>query len=347
MIWIENKTTLTVQFEIMHTNRLVGVGEIKFAHSTARFQNFKIQNKLLMPNAVKKGYLSMPDYLVSRCITMDRHRNIYLTRLVTDGETRNKMLPFILSLSTNSISLADKYWINPKETTAFVVNGANMIFERKTWDEVDPFKNLYIPGQLEQYGLYDCFFIEKPEEISARSLILSTSGQQNKRWMLDNNGYYLEKKLYKQQFEEELSTLDFFLLNGIMVPKYDYYIKELNDPNEEYDRVYSVQTIQEGLHVIQKRCLTNSNSYLESLIDYVDNDDVIDAPIRRMFAHHGVPEKEIERFVQVLKAYQLKFDIKDNWIDTSNLGLLVDENGAHPVVWGRLQKRLAWNGQLE
>lgn len=347
MILTENNNVIYVYMDLMFESQPVAELRLEFSSFSAYIDVLSINTESLLPEIVLNNKLSIPDFLVSRCLSINNHRNIYFIRLVINGETRHKMMPMLLSLSTNSVSLSDKYWLNPKETTELILNGAKILFERKSWEQVDPFKNPYHVGELEQYGLYDSFFVNVNELVNPKSLIWSISGHQNKRWIYDSSGYCLEKKLYKHLLEDELTTLDFFASNGILTPEYNYYIEELNDPAKCYRQTYNMDTILGGLCVIQKKCLTNSTNYLDRLSYYVDNDVDIDAPITKMCKKHGVDESETKHFITIVNLYQKQFNVNSNVLDTRNIGLLIQKDCAIPVVWGRLNRQMLWNGQLD
>ena len=125
------------------------------------------------------------------------------------------------------------------------------------------------------------------------------------------------------------------------------YIKELSLSNEEHVGSFRVDTINENLHVIQKRCLTDSDSYLERLIDYVENDSDIEMPIIRMCKANNVSDIETKQLIDIVKKYQREFDVEDCLLDTRNMGLLINKTNPKPVVWGRLKMRRNMLGQID
>jgi hypothetical protein len=54
---------------------------------------------------------------------------------------------------------------------------------------------------------------------------------------------------------------------------------------------------------------------------------------------HSVPDAEAEEFIHAIKRYQEQYNVSDQEIDNRNLGLLVSDEWAKPVVWGRLKMR--------
>ena len=341
MILIESNNSsgniLSIDAELMFRDVCVEEICIRILRSGVHIMPTNTIRYDLLPFPVRTNKLNLLDWFVERGLTMRTHRNIYFTELPLNSENRNPKMPFLLSLSSNSVSLADKYWINPKITTEFICNGAEITFERKSWDEVNPFANQYIPGVLEQYGLNDVFYTPLPGKIMVRSLIWTTQGEKNKRWMIDKKGYILEKKLAKAELKNELKTLDFFSLNGILTPQYDYYIKDLNRDDEIVFGSFEIDTINEGLHVIQKTCLTDSCSYLDNVSNYFEIGESVEEAIRKMFSQHGIENDEVVRFVEIVREYQKKFDVTEDSLDTRNFGLYVAKDSIQPVVWGRLK----------
>ena len=333
----QRNIVIKIKSELMFQNQCIAVVDISISKFGINIVPTEVLARNQMPYPLLVNKMNLLNWFICRGFIRRTHRNIFYTELALNHENRELYTPLILSLSTNSVSLCDKYWLNPITTTEFRMNGVLVSFQRKTWESVDPFINLHVPGVLEEYGLYDSFFVDKPDDIPYQSLIWTTSGEQNKRWMLDDKGYYLEKKLNEQQFNDELKTLDFFLLKGIMVPEYNYSVKTLDNTDEDYSCIYSHRTIQEGLHVIQKRCLTNSNCYLVSLMDFVKDDVDIAVPIQRMCGYYNVSDAIVQRFINSVKEYAKLFNIPDTLLNTQNMGLLIKETDAIPVVWGRLQ----------
>lgn len=333
----QRNIVIKIKSELMFQSQCIAVVDISISKFGINIVPTEVLARNQMPYPLLANKMNLLNWFICRGFIRRTHRNIFYTELALKHENRELYTPLILSLSTNSVSLCDKYWLNPIITTEFRMNGVLISFQRKTWESVDPFVNLHVPGVLEEYGLYDSFFVDKPDDISSQSLIWTTSGEQNKRWILENGEYYLEKKLYKKQFENELSTLNFFSCHNIMVPEFDYFIQSLTEPEIDYSCIYNIQTRQEGLHVIQKRCLTNSNSYLVSLMDFVQDDTDIVVPIQRMCSHYNVNNAIVRQFIDIVKEYQKQFNIKDTLLNTQNMGLLITNDRATPVVWGRLQ----------
>ena len=334
--------SIEVDAELMFADECVELVNIYISKYGIDITPTKVFNRNLLPQPLLRSQTNLLNWFINRGFIRLTHRNIFFTELVLNRENRDLFLPLILSLSTNAVSISDKYWLNPVSTTEFIVNGAKISFCRKKWDDVNPFTHLYAPGKLEQFALYDNFLSVKTENISPQSLIWTTSGEQSKRWMMDENGYYLEKKLYKQQLENEMYTLDFFQKYGITVPDYTYYTQPLST-DDKYCDIYNIQTVKEGLCVIKKRCITKVDSYLEPLATYVENGDVnIVEPIKRMFSQYNVSNSITQRFISAINMYKQHFDVSDTMLNTQNMGLLIIKDSAIPVVWGRLVRDKIW-----
>lgn len=334
--------SIEVDAELMLADECVELVNIYISKYGIDITPTKVFKRSCLPRPLLRNQTNLLNWFINRGFIRLTHRNIFFTELVLNRENRNLFLPLILSLSINAVSISDKYWLNPISTTEFIVNGAEISFQKKIWEDVNPFAHLYTPGKLEQFALYDNFLSVKTENISPQSLIWTTSGEQSKRWLIDENGYYLEKKLYKQQLENEIYTLDFFQKHGITVPDYSYDIKSLNT-DDRYCDIYNIQTIKEGLCVIKKRCITDSDSYLEPLSTFVENSDIkIEEPIKRMFSQYNVNNSDIQQFINVISIYKQRFDVPDTMLDTQNMGLLIIKDSAIPAVWGRLLRDKIW-----
>lgn len=350
MIWVEKNNEDCPRFcltaYLMYKDIPVKRVEMKILRTGLYVTSKETFKDDLVPYAVKSHQMNLLDWLVSRGLIMHTHRNIFFTELPLTMENRDPRTPVILSLPINAVSLVDKYWLNPDDTTEFVVNGADILFERKTWDNVDPFRNLYKPGLLEEYALNDIFLEESLSGIPAKSLLWSTSGAQNKRWMLDDNGYYLEKKLMKEDFENEIQTFKFFANTPVIIPEYSCITRALDYNNETDFNSYSLDSLAEGLFIIQKRCLTDTDSYFVRLCDYIDNPTQLEQAIQVMCSQNNVSVEDANMFTSLVTRYQKQFEIPAHLINTKNMGLLVAKQGACPVVWGRLKLKLDWTGRI-
>ena len=350
MILVESNNATVPRFcfpaFLMYENIPVEKVEIKILRTGLYITPIDILAEELVPYPVKNHSMNLLSWLTARGLLMNTHRNIFFTELPLTLENRDPRTPIILSLTVNAVSLADKYWLNPNETTEFSVNGANILFEKKTWDNVDPFRNLYKPGLLEEYALNDIFIEKSPSGIPAKSLLWSTSGAQNKRWLLDGKGYYLEKKLMKEDFDNEIQTYEFFANTPVIIPEHSCITRALDRNNDKDFNSYSLDSLAEGLFIIQKRCLTNSDSYFVRLCDYIDNPTQLEQAIQVMCSQNNVSGEDANTFISLVTQYQKQFEVPAHLINTKNMGLLVTKQGAYPVVWGRLKLKLDWTGQI-
>ena len=329
---------IAMSAELMFADTLVGIVDIDISRFGVSIQMSKIINKDKLPYPVKSLRLTLVDWFINRGLMRQTHRNIFFTELALDLENRDLSMPFVLSLSLNSISLVDKYWINPLKNNSFIINGAHVNFTRTTWMQINPFVILHSPYQIDQYGLCDQFLFPKQNPISSLSLIWTINGEQNKKWTfnLRNNRYVLEKKLNAQQLEVEIDTFNFFANTDIIVPEYSYTIEQLDEADMHIKNCYNNETIAEGLHIIKKACLTSSDSYLVPLIDFVCDDDNIHDAVLRMCNNYVVNPTLIQSFLVAIKQYQDVFNVSDFCLDTRNMGLLVSETNIQFAVWSRL-----------
>ena len=348
MILVEKDNVAQQRFCIntilMYEDMPVEKVDIKLLRPGVYITTTQVLNQDLVPYSVKNCRKDTLQWLTERGFFMNTHRQIFFTELALTQENRDPHMPVILSLATNATSLIDKYWLNPVETTEFTVNGAHILFEKKTWGEVDPFRNLYYPGQLEEYALNDIFAGVRYSGIPAKSLVWSTSGAQNKRWMLDEDKYYLEKKLTKEDFNDEISTFEFFANTNVLIPKYECHVRELDYENYEDFHSFCLSTIGEGLFIIKKRCLTDTNSFLVPLCDYMSSSKEIKTAIQTMCEQYKLSKAETIAFIELIEQYQKQFTVPDYLLNTQNIGLFVSKQKVRPVVWGRLKWQMDWTG---
>jgi hypothetical protein len=220
--------------------------------------------------------------------------------------------------------------------TTLTYDGMTITIKPITWEKLEPFKNKFISEMVNKCSLNDNFFYQNEENSEIGSLNWSTNGEAHKRWIIENNKYFLEKRLYEDRYKKEIETFEFFKERGIKTPKYECQYVVVEDD----DRKYSYDVIKTGYYSIKKECLTNEKTFLASLATYVqDGDDSFEPIIRRMCEINNVSEEKTGLFVNAVNEYIEHFNITlPGYIDTRNFGLLVNEDGtAEPVVWSGLQ----------
>lgn len=335
MTLIEKNKTVNIPFDLFYEDVLVAKLNLRYIPYSPRISIISVFRNDLIPYEVRENKLSMISWFILRCFQNNNHRNILLTQYITQTLAREKHTPFFLSLFSNSVNLADKYWINVDSVTRFNYDQVKIQIIPNKWQSLNPFENKIISSKINKHIFNDCYFYEPEENMDLASLNWATNGDAVKRWLLINNIYVLEKKLSEKQYKKEIETLEFFKKNNIKIPQYtiDHVLVE-----EDYNK-YDIDTIKNGYYSLKKECLTNTNTHLISVIEYVDNDITIENPIRRMCSFHNVSENEIEHFLNTIHSYKEQFGIEsDGLLDTRNFGLLVDRNGnAEPVVWSGLQ----------
>lgn len=332
----ENKT-INIDMFLMYEDFKIADLTLQLSHNWFYIMVTNIIDEKYLPFSVKNKKTNIQDFLILRCLPMNNHRNIFLVQFMIQDFTRDKYAPFLLSLLSNSSNLVDKYWLKPKEAIVFQYKNMHINFQHTNWNQVNPFAKTNNYDATTSFFLNDIFLSEfdNSKGTHVKSLNWATNGDAIKRWLIINDMYVLEKKLSEEQQNKEIETLEFFKKNNIKTPQYTI---EHIAVEENYDK-YDIDTIQNGYYSLKKECLTNTNTHLTSVIEYVDNDTTIENPIRKMCSLHNLSEDKIEHFLNTIRFYKEQFGIEsDGLLDTRNFGLLVDKNGnAEPVVWSGLQ----------
>ena len=320
---------------LMHKHSQVATVDLCISPYLINIKTDKIIQQEHLPYLVRQKKVTLQDWLLSRCLPMDTHRNIFLVQFAIKDFTRSIFMPFLLTLFTNSINLTDKYWLNPIESIMFMCNGINIVFNKTSWKAIEPFRNQILSEDLNECAFNDCFFYVGKDDFKIPSLNWTTNGDAIKRWLIIDDKYVLEKRLNKKQCQKELETLEFFFQHGIKVPNYTYEHVIVEDDTTRYN----FDVIKEGYYSIKKECLTDRNTILEDLASYVSNDKELEIPIKRMFKLYNVSNEKTELFINTSKEYKKKFNVeRDGHLDTRNFGLLINNDGdVEPIVWSGLQ----------
>jgi uncharacterized protein YutD len=335
MIWIEGAKRINISFTLMFAEHQVETFELHIAPSGVSVHPIDILCDKLVPVPIQKHTMNLRDWLLSRCMHMKSHRNIFMIESIFDMESRDSAMPFVLSLLSNSVSLADKYWLNPNDDVKFKCNGIDILIRRKNWDDVDPFRNTIISQDINNIAFNDSFIGVNCNSCNKISLNWTTNGNEIKRWNCHNGLYVLEKRMCKHRLEIETKTFDFFSKRDVCAPSYIQKHIDVQDSNQ-----YDFDTIENGIDFIQKQCITDESSWILSLSDYIgymSNDIELYDLIRSMFFDNGVSVSDIDKFINTIKSYIVEFCIDCKTIDTSNFGLLINLHGkVKSAVWGGL-----------
>lgn len=340
MTLIENKDKteknifLDIDATLMFENKCVATVQIHLGRYGFFIEPKQVINKDLLPFPIKFKKQNITNWFTARGFQRYSHRNIFFAEQALKRENRDAKLPFILSLQTNSVSISDKYWINPNETQEFFVNGAKIIFTRTSWDSVNPFKNMYYPREIDEIGLHDIFIFEKKEHLKSDSLIWTTSGAKSKRWIVNCCKYTLEKKLSSRLLKNEIDTLNFFSERNILIPNFTHSSRQINDDEVQF---YDINTMNDGLHIISKECVVSDNSYFIPAKDLVENETSIESLITKMCCLFDIDVKEKSNFINAINDYKIAFCVDDNKINLGNFGLLIENTTARFVVLGGLK----------
>lgn len=339
MILIENadrtekNPSLEIVTDLMWKDTVVATFTLYLRPFGANTELVNVIQDDLMPLPISYNKTDILNWLTARGFQIHSHRNINFIEQALMEDNRKDWLPVVLSLQTNSVSISDKYWLNPHQTHDFFFNSAHIVFKNTTWDKVNPFQNTYSPCKMDEIALYDLFHFPIHDPFESNSLVWTTHGDKSKRWIVKDKCFYLEKKVSSSDLSSEIRTLEFFSQRGIMVPEYEHMSRQVRDDESHF---YDIVTHEDGIHVITKKCFVDDDSYFISACYFVDGERDIESLIKKMCYKHSVKWSQTRRFVKSIKAFMKEFCVEDHLINTSNFGLLVRPSGAVPVVIGRL-----------
>lgn len=299
--------------------------------SKQSIKTVQIHNNALLPTSVKRGNQSIGSWLIQRCMPMN-NRTVNITRFVTGISNKNALFTFLLSLSTNSISLVDRYWINVCETQNFYVDRARFVLNHTTWQKINPFKTQVF--QAYDFELNDNFaYINSDDKVNT-SAIWTTNGTQIKTWILRENEYCLVKRSQNDNLKKEITTFELCQKYHIKHPEYwiDNMIVE-----KDFSR-YNGNTIQNGLTVINKKCLTNQTEQLIPISSYINDGDCdLKDVFNKIKQDIIIDQQNIINFIRMFEEHQQMFSVKNSNYDTSNFGILLQNNmEGELVVWSKL-----------
>ena len=322
--------------ELMYLDSPVATIEIRVSSAFVRILIVKEHNANKLPLIIRNKILNMQDWVIHRCMPNDIHQNIFFTEYFTQEDNRNPYAPFLLSLATNSITLSDKYWLNPHDNYTFQVGSRNIHFRKTTWEEINPFNFLLASEQINEFRFYENFLFSHCLATDANSLIWTTPGNKPKIWVANNNKYEMHKKSPLEECQNEILTFDFFKKNNIIVPK-SYSSHHISVDADE--NLYNLNTIANGYWTIRKSCLTDESTYLVPLShNIIIGDRDLHKAITQLCGKYSIEDEDIFKFNQAISDYIAEFSISTiGQIDTSNFGLLVNMNNeARPSVWSSL-----------
>lgn len=323
-----------VKINLMYKDIQVAEFDLELTFHSEWIRNVVVLNEQLFPQVIRDKKIGLHNWLINRCLLMNSHRNIFLAMFAGVSDGRLSKFPALqLSLLSNSVSVVDKYWLNPIETIEIEHYNHRFIFEHTSWDDIDPFRNKFVSNELNRYALCDRCLRGLEPEIDARSLNWATDGDEAKRWVLVDGTYWMEKRMVEERLQLEIRTLNFFKDKGIKTPEYSCCYSLI----DKTDKIHYAHFI-DGYSYIKKSCLTDRFTHLDMVCNHIDGDTDVVVPLRRMCAAHNVSEEMTTKFVNAVCDYQNRFQLCNVLIDACNFGLLVHENGtAEPVVWAGLE----------
>jgi len=249
----------------------------------------------------------------------------------------------MLSLNINSTSISDGYWLNPIKDYDFEYENLQIYFARKeSFGDIDPFRHIVECELTRECGLNDVFAYLHDFKGPIQTFFSTTEGSEIKKWELRNGQYIICKRSSEERREGETKTFEFFARCGIKTPKFEttHIAFDIFRDFEYIKRRYHSQYWANGIDIIEKTCLTDSNSFLVPLANYVIRGDLdIRMPLMRMFEDFKMDLKEFENYTDAILEYQRKNGLQNGEIDVRNFGILVDKNNrATPAVWSGFER---------
>lgn len=296
----------------------------------------EIFNKDLLPVNCKLNEYSLHKWAIKRNSPMKYHKNIFFVESFFGSEIRDPLTPFVLSLSFNSISLSDKFWVNPCQENKVVLNGRTIYICPSNWDKINPFKTSFAFSDEFNDVAFKDEFLGQNINIDINSLSWTLNGYMSKTVFCENGQYFIEKELCAKTFKNEKDTLDFFKSNNILTPKYRFFLSNIASYNNFYQPCSLWENPEKESYHIIKTCLTNDRSFLVPLDIYTDKNLPLFEAVKVMGIQNNASKEQIDNLLCALKLYIQQFKTDYSHIKTDNIGLIKSGNEAIPVVWGRL-----------
>lgn len=196
------------KLDLMWEDNLVLKFELIIHNDEFWIENLEIINPLFLP-ASYKGNHSI------KCLLKERlylnGQNVHSDFLPTFFKKVNDRLPigpFILSLTYNAASLADKYWLNPdRDVEVEYCKTTISLKHRKSYADVDFFSNRIDKEAVEKLNRMMFFHKENRRNFLkmdiVRTPLFTTNGMENKRWIIKDDQYVLQKKYLIEDYEKE------------------------------------------------------------------------------------------------------------------------------------------------
>ena len=291
------------------------------------FSRGVIYNESLLPNLIKMGK-SLKSWFLWRSFPLNTFRNIRFAQFASISSNRTKYDAFFLSLANNSVNLSDKYWVNIDCDTAFKYQNTNYYIPHNDYNNINPFTNVHL-NDIDKHALNDTFVYHNKEH-SYESFVWSTNGEAKKSFLIRDNKYHILKRATSDLLIEELTTFDFFKRHGFVTPDWLVFHCDIGEPGLCFD----IDSSNYGVSFIQKKCLTDNDSILVPLSDFINSDYDLSKPATQLCQTYNIAP---QMFIDAVSQFMAENNISNCELDTTNIGLLVHENKpAQFAVWSRL-----------
>lgn len=228
-----------------------------------------------------------------------------------------------LSLFSYGANLTDKYWINFSEPFEFISDFHENSFADKqiifpsTYEQTNFFQNPHIS---ENFGYQSMLFSDSGIEIKDfRTPEICTNGDAHKRWLFENNEYYLEKIILNNEFVTKFEKID-----NSLKPQYFYNKFKSNQSDNKFN-------------TIKSKCITSLNTELISAYDIICSNPKNGSSLWEIFEKNFLTLGNIEQYKQLIDALKHYSDGDLSKIQHfDNFGFLRDSNTKKiikPVIW--------------
>lgn len=322
---------------LMYQEHSIAKFKLEFMNNIIFISDVLMLNKQLLPPYYinyEDDELKIRDFLLSRLISSHTRYYIQIVPIILFFcSKRVPMSNLLFSLETNCASLTDAYWINPDRNYEFVVCNRTLKCQVSNWEHIKRNKfDLDGETSLNNVLFNDMLMASNETPIySLKNPVFTTNGDEQKRWILLDNKWCLEKRNTKEKIQKELECFDFFKKRDIIVPQTRTYKLSVSNKKQ-----YLNSTIEDGLNIILKQTILHEKDTLIPLswcllsikTDIITKSDFASTMLEK------VSEDVLNNFIEAINLYKKTYQY--DHIDLSNIGFVCSDGKYLPSVWSNI-----------